>query len=64
MLTDCTNGIFSDNCINGTELLFYYIAMLFSMMLSQGVAPQGLLLFTLVPIPKLYYPINIVFLMV
>ena len=41
-------GIFSDNFINGTELLFSYISMLFSMMLTHDVAPQGLLLFTLV----------------
>ena len=38
--------IFSDNFINGTELLFSYISMLFSMMLTHGVAPQGLLLST------------------
>ena len=49
---DCINGIFSDNFINGTELLFLYISMLFSMMLTHGVAPQGLLLSTLVHIPK------------
>ena len=33
-----------------TELLFSYISMLFSMMLTHGVAPQDLLLYTLVPI--------------
>ena len=37
--SDCTDGIFSDNFINGTELLFTYISMLFSMMLTHGVAP-------------------------
>ena len=47
--SDC---IFSDNFINETELLFSYISMLFSMMLTHGVAPQGLLLSTLVHIPK------------
>ena len=31
--SDCIDGIFSDNFINGTELLFSYISMLFSMML-------------------------------
>ena len=37
--------------MNVTELLFSYISMLFSMMLTHGVAPQGVLLSTLVPIP-------------
>ena len=44
--------IFSDNCINGNELLFSYINMLFSMMLTHGVATQGLFLCTLVHIRK------------
>ena len=43
--------IFSNNFFYGTELLFSYISM-FSIMLTHGVAPQGLLLSTLVPIPK------------
>ena len=50
--SDCIDGIFSDNFINETELLFSYISMLFSMMLTHGVAPQCLLLYTLVHIPK------------
>ena len=33
--------------------------MLFSMMLTHGVAPQGLLLSTLVPIPKIREEINV-----
>ena len=33
-------------------LLFSYNSMLFRMMLTYGVVPQGLLLSTLVPIPK------------
>ena len=41
------------------ELLFSYISMLFSMMLTHGVAPQGLLLSTLVPIPKIREAINV-----
>ena len=49
---DCTDGIFYDNLINVTEMLFSYISMLFSMMLTRGVAPQGLLLSTLGLIPK------------
>ena len=50
--SDCIYSIFSDNFINGTKLLFSYISMLFSMMLTHGVAPQDVLLSTLVPIPK------------
>ena len=38
--------------MNGTELLFTHISMLFSMMLTHGVAPQDVLLSTLVSIPK------------
>ena len=33
-------------------MLFSYISLLFSMMLTHSVAPQGLLLYTLVSIPK------------
>ena len=51
-ISDCIDGIFSDTFINGTELLFSYISMLFRMMLTHGVAPQDVLLSTLVPIPK------------
>ena len=50
--SDCIDGIFFDNFMNGTELLISYISVLFSMMLTHGVAPQGLWLSTLVPIPK------------
>ena len=39
--SDCIEGIFSDNFINATELLCSYIYMLFSMMLTHGVAPRG-----------------------
>ena len=49
---DCIDGLSSDNFINGTELLFSYISMLFNMMLTHDVAPQGLLLSTLLPILK------------
>ena len=35
--SDCIYGIFSDNFINGTELLFFYISMLSSMILTHGV---------------------------
>ena len=42
----------SDNLTNGTLKLNMFISVLFSAMLIHGVAPGGLLLSTLVPIPK------------
>ena len=50
--SDCTDGMLSDNLMNGTLKLNMIISVLFSAMLIQGVAPGGLLLSTLVPIPK------------
>ena len=49
---DCIDGIVSDNFRNGTDLLLTLILLLFSAMLIHGIAPSGLLLSTLVPIPK------------
>ena len=43
----------SDNFKKSTECLYEIIALLFSTMLTHGVAPAGLLLSTLVPIPKI-----------
>ena len=50
--SDCVDGFVSDNLKKGTECLYEIIALLFSTMLAHGVAPAGLLLSTLVPIPK------------
>ncbi len=50
--SDCREGILSDNFKNGTTQLFTMISLLFSAMLTHGVAPEGLLLSTLVPIIK------------
>ena len=50
--SDCIDGIVSDYFKNGTDLLFTLISLLFSAMLIQCIAPSGLLLSTLVPIPK------------
>ena len=50
--SDCVDGFVSDNLKKGTECLYEIIALLFSTMLTHGVAPAGLLLSTLVPIPK------------
>ena len=50
--SDCTDGMLSDNLTKGTLKLNMFISVLFSAMLIHGVAPGGLLLSTLVPIPK------------
>ena len=50
--SDCIDGILSDNFKNGTPRLFTLISLLFTAMLTHGMAPAGLLLSTLVPIPK------------
>ena len=50
--SDCTDGMLSDNLMNGTLKLNMFISELFSAMLIHGVAPGGLLLSTLVPVPK------------
>ena len=50
--SDCIDGIVSDNFKNGTDLQFTLISLLFSAMLIHGIAPSGLLLSTLDPIPK------------
>ena len=42
----------SDNFKNGTTKLNIYMSLLLSAMLTHGVAPGGLLLSKLVPIPK------------
>ena len=44
--------LFSDHFINGTLRFFTLISLLFTSMLSHGVAPTGLLLSTIVPVPK------------
>ena len=50
--SDCTDGMLSDNLTNGTLKLNMFISMLFSAKLIHGVAPGGLLLSALVPIPQ------------
>ena len=50
--SDNLEGLTSDNFRNGTHLLNVYISLLFSIMLSHGVAPAGLLLSTMVPLIK------------
>ena len=50
--SDCTDQLFSDHFINGTVRFYTLISLLFTCMLSHGVAPSGLLLSTMVPVPK------------
>ena len=50
--SNCIDGIVSENFKNSTDLLFTLISLLFSVMLIHGIAPSGVLLSTLVPIPK------------
>ena len=49
---DCIDDLLSDNFKNGILHLFNIISLLFTAMLNHGVAPTGLLLSTLFPIPK------------
>ena len=50
--SDCIDGMLSDNLTNGILKLNMFISVLFSAMLTHGVAPGGLLLSTLVSIPQ------------
>ena len=50
--SDCTDQLFSDHFINGTDRFFTLISLLFTCMLTHGVAPSGLLLSTMIPVPK------------
>ena len=50
--SDCIDGILSDNFKEGTDILYTLISLPFSSMLMHGVPPAGLLMSSLVPIPK------------
>ena len=50
--SDCSQQIFSDNIINGTYRLYVYISLICSCILAHGSPPAGLLLSTIVPIPR------------
>ena len=50
--SDGIDGILSDNFKEGTDNLYTLISLLFSAMLMHGVPPAGLLISSLVPIPK------------
>ena len=50
--SDSTDGLLSDNFKNGTHLLYSYIALLFTCMLTHGVSPIDFCLSVIVPIHK------------
>ena len=50
--SDSTDGSLSDNFKNHTYLLYSYMALLFTCMLTHGVSPIDLCLSVIVPIPK------------
>ena len=50
--SDCKEQLLSDHFINGTVRFFTLISLLFTCMLTHGVAPSGLLLSTMIPVPK------------
>ena len=49
---DGYDGLKSDYIINGIPLLFHYLLILFSLMLSHCYAPSSFCISTMVPIPK------------
>ena len=50
--SDSTDGVLTDNFLNGTYLLYIYIALLLTCMLSHGLSPIDFCLSVIVPIPK------------
>ena len=50
--SDSIEQLSSNNFKNGTRMLNVYISLLFTCMLTHGMPPSGLLLSTIVPIPK------------
>ena len=50
--SDCKEQLLSDHFINGTVRFFTLISLLFTCMLTHGVTPSGLLLSTMIPVPK------------
>ena len=49
---DCSGIFSSDNIINACPELYVHLAFLFNMMISHSRVPTGMLMSTLVPIPK------------
>ncbi len=49
---DGFEGLHSDHFINGTERLFVFISIIFTMFLSHGYTPESMILGTMIPIPK------------
>ena len=49
---DGYDGLTSDYLINDTQLLFYYLSTLFSLMLSHCSTPKSFCISTMAPLPK------------
>ena len=49
---DGNNTLTSENLIHSTNILFGHLSLLFSAMLRHGCSPEGMLLGTMVPLPK------------
>ena len=50
--SDGNLGIFSDHIINGTDLLFHYLRLLFNSMFIHGYIPESMCVGTIIPIIK------------
>ena len=50
--SDCTDKLFFDHFIKGTDRFYTLISLLSTCLLTHGVAPSGLLLSTMIPVPK------------
>ena len=44
--------LLSENCINGSDLLFVYVSLLFTVMLCHSFAPPDFVISGIIPIPK------------
>ena len=50
--SDGTNELYSDAIINGGDVLYNHLSMLFSACITHGITPNNMLSGTLIPIPK------------
>jgi hypothetical protein len=50
--SDGCTGILSDHIVHAGDKLACYLALLFNCMLSHGLSPDGMLLGTMIPLPK------------
>ena len=50
--TDGSLPLLAENLIHSSDILYGHIALLFSMMLRHGYSPHGMLVGTMIPLPK------------